>query len=265
MKKIAIINKLKQFLACAPLISKPLAKLYFALNKECKEQNKFYSDFIGQGDLVFDVGACYGKKLVSFLKADANVVAIEPQEKCVDYLRRVFGADKVTFIQKALGDKEAVLDFYEGQDRSFSTASKEWMADLSRNFGEINHVWKPARKITATTLDKLVEKYGIPHFIKIDVEGFEFNVLKGLSRPVNMIAIEFIRANIPRAVKCIDYLNNMGPYSYNLTAGENYEFKFGIWKKHNEIVEYLMSKEVPVWGDIYIKSDSFVLPREELK
>ena len=38
--------------------------------------------------------------------------------------------------------------------------------------------------VPATTLDELIAAYGIPAFVKIDVEGMEHEVLAGLSQPV---------------------------------------------------------------------------------
>ena len=89
-KQAVYFNKIKQFLISLPVISIPLAKFYLLFNKEFKRQNQFYSTFISQNDLVFDIGACYGKKMASFLKIKAKVVAVEPQKKCMNFLKDLF-------------------------------------------------------------------------------------------------------------------------------------------------------------------------------
>lgn len=245
-KQAVSFNKIKQFLISLPVISIPLAKLYLLFNKEFKRQNQLYSTFIFQNDLVFDIGACYGKKLASFLKIKTKVVAVEPQKKCMNFLKKAFSNSNVIFVQKAVGEKEGRVDFYQGEDHSFSTMSKEWMTYT-------RHKWNSPYKVQVTTLDKLIKKYGIPTFIKIDVEGFELQTLKGLSHSIKMISIEFIRKNIHRTIECLNYLNKLGPHLYNLSIGEEHKFKFKTWKKYREIIDYFASAKIPIWGDVYIK------------
>lgn len=242
-------NKTKQFLISLPIISILLARLYVLFNKEFTRQNKFYATFISPGDLVFDIGACYGKKLASFLKIKAKVVAVEPQIICINFLKKAFARGRVIFVQKAIGESEGSADFFQGDDHSFSTMSKDWMKYT-------DHKWNSPYKVQVTTLDKLIKKYGVPSYIKIDVEGFELQVLKGLSQPVKMISIEFIRKNILKTIKCLNYLNRIGFNLYNLSAGEEYQFKFKTWKKYSEIIAYLKGVKIPEWGDIYIKKET---------
>jgi len=248
-KQIISINKIKQFLISIPLISIFLAKLYVFFNKEFKKQNYFYSTFINPGDLIFDIGACYGKKLASFLGIKANIVAVEPQKKCINFLKKAFGNKKVIFVNKAVGEREGLADFYQGDDHSYSTMSKDWMEYT-------DHSWNNPYKVKVVTLDKLIKKYGIPKYIKIDIEGFELQALKGLTHPVNIISIEFIRENMLKTIKCVNYLNKIGSYLYNLSTGEDYKFKFKTWKKHSEIINFFKSSRVPKWGDVYIKKES---------
>jgi FkbM family methyltransferase len=42
-----------------------------------------------------------------------------------------------------------------------------------------------------TTMDTLISLYGKPDYCKIDVEGFEINVLKGLNIPLNLVSFEY--------------------------------------------------------------------------
>ena len=56
-----------------------------------REMLRFYSRFIHKGDLCFDVGAHMGNRTEIFLKLGANVIAVEPQEDCINQLREKIG------------------------------------------------------------------------------------------------------------------------------------------------------------------------------
>ncbi|RYY64510.1 MAG: hypothetical protein EOO13_18415, partial [Chitinophagaceae bacterium] len=87
--------------------------------KKATIQNKkaaaFYSTFIHKGDLVFDVGANYGHRVSTFLKLGARVVAIEPQRKCIDFMRSMYGR-KVMLEEKGAGAAEGEMDFFNSDN-----------------------------------------------------------------------------------------------------------------------------------------------------
>ena len=45
--------------------------------------------------------------------------------------------------------------------------------------------------VPVTTLDALIERHGVPSFVKVDAEGFEEEVLQGLSRSIKALSFEF--------------------------------------------------------------------------
>ena len=64
-----------------------------------------------------------------------------------------------------------------------------------------------------TTLDDLFRRFGRPYFVKIDVEGFEVDVLKGLSSTVPLLSIEYHSEEIDRVRICLDMLKKLAPIS----------------------------------------------------
>jgi hypothetical protein len=66
-----------------------------------------------------------------------------------------------------------------------------------------------------------IKQYGAPRFCKIDVEAYEFEVLRGLSRRIEILTFEYqlTEGGIKKTFDCITYLSNFGTLSMNLTRG----------------------------------------------
>jgi hypothetical protein len=97
--------------------------------------------------------------------------------------------------------------------------------------------WRPdnvraKEEVSVTTLDTVIQKHGVPDYIKIDVEGFELEVLRGLSRPISLVSLETSRdreGNMAMIQACLQLLNSRGRIEINLTPAENYEFVLPQW------------------------------------
>ena len=72
-----------------------------------------------------------------------------------------------------------------------------------------------------TTLDALIARHGRPAFIKIDVEGYEAEVLDGLSRAVPALSFEFTTIQRDVAEACLALVAALGPYRFNVALGES--------------------------------------------
>ncbi|MCK9364557.1 MAG: hypothetical protein M0P74_13285 [Syntrophales bacterium] len=105
-----------------------------------------------------------------------------------------------------------------------------------------------------TTLDRLIDQYGMPKFCKIDVEGFELSVIRGLSAPVPYLSFEFTREFLPDAESCIKHLVTIGPAVFNASWGESMELLDRQWMNPEELYQRIDAEKDPqLWGDIYVK------------
>ncbi|MDX1414185.1 MAG: FkbM family methyltransferase [Candidatus Promineifilaceae bacterium] len=217
---------------------------------------RFYRPFIKTGDLCFDIGAHVGNRMRSWLKLGAHVVALEPQPHLMNFLRRWYAdREEVVLLQQAVGAEQ-------GQTRMFisrltptvTSLSRKWITTVreDRSFRSVN--WDDELTVTVTTLDQLIEQFGMPVFCKIDVEGYEAEVLKGLSRPVPMLSFEYIPATIAIAVECIALLSRLGSYEFNWSQGENFNLLSASWLDANSMVEVINTTQA-MWrsGDIYAR------------
>lgn len=204
----------------------------------------FYKKLLNKKDLVFDIGANKGNKTNIFLKLKSKVIAVEPDKTNQKVLHSRFNYnDNLIVVNKIVSDKIGVETLNIVSDgNEVNTCSDKWKEVIENNENnrfEADRSFTIREEIESTTLSDLIKKFGSPKYIKIDVEGYEYNVLKGLKSCVNMISFE---ANIPEFIdeskKCIDIINNLSEnYSYKFTDTIN--FQSNNWVNFQEIMKII--------------------------
>jgi FkbM family methyltransferase len=205
-------------------------------NKEVQFYRKVLRD-VRRGDLAFDVGANAGEKTDVFLRVGLNVLAIEPDAANAAILRakyqkwRMFRMP-VTIIPKAVSNAVGLETMYvDAPGSALNTLNPKWAEALAAepercairsNFG--SHCI-----VETTTLDDLVERYGQPYFIKIDVEGHEVRVLQGLKRPAPHVSFEVnlpeFRAEGQECIRLLERLHPGGIFNYAVSVEKGMELE----------------------------------------
>jgi len=223
---------------------------------------RFYSQFVNEGDLCFDIGANIGNRIGVFLKLGATVVAVEPQNSCMRKLLKKYGNNnKVFLVHKALGSREGKGNLILSNSHTVSSMSKEWIdcvRDSDMFFTSTSAFqWHENVTVPITTLDKLIRKYGSPAVCKIDVEGFEYQVIKGLSQPAEMISFEFTPTPklINQSIESIKHLSAIGNVQFNYSFGESMILALPEWVNDGKICDILLSipYKTAFSGDIYAR------------
>jgi FkbM family methyltransferase len=199
-----------------------------------EKQLSFYRRLLPElrpGDLIFDIGANEGFKTDLFLRLGARVIAVEPDETNQSILRERFL--KLTLVKrplvvvgKAVSDKSTLETMWiDGPGSAVNTLSQKWASTLKENkarqtFGHCGLDFSRHKTVETTTVEQLISAHGVPMFIKIDVEGYELNVIRGLKRPVPYLSFE---VNLPEfrseGLQCVETLGRLGAKGeFNYTA-----------------------------------------------
>jgi len=202
-------------------IARSLA-VYYGQPWKARRRRNFYREFIQPGSLCFDVGAHVGNRISSWLALGARVVAFEPQPDLMQVLKLFYGANsQVSLRECAVGASRGRLQLQiSSVTPTVSSLSSEWIADVQRDPRFAIVRWDRAVEVEVETLDDLIAQHGEPDFCKIDVEGFEQEVLSGLSRPLRALSFEYIPVAIERAVECVNRLQQLGPYEFRASPVE---------------------------------------------
>lgn len=183
------------------------------LKPEMEERRKreisFYTSFLTNCSLIFDIGANDGHKTEAFLRIAQKVVCCEPDEKNFRTLEIRFRHQrKRVFLEKvALGSTKKTAEmFIHHPGSAFNTLNEKFKQvteadDLTKWNEKIQY--HANKEVRLTTLNNLIEKYGYPFFIKIDVEGYELEVIKGLNRPIPFISLECLLPEFSEELKQI--------------------------------------------------------------
>ena len=218
-------------------------------------RKRFYSQFVRPGDLVFDIGANMGNRIEAFVALGASVVAVEPQGSCVASLRRLYrNQPDVVVVAAGAGAEPGEATLRLAESHTLASMSDEFI-DKTRQTGRFaEYHWDATETVPITTLDRLITDHGIPAFCKIDVEGFELQVLTGLSQLLPAVSFEFTAEFDDQSAACIDRLMSLGNYAFNASLGESFEWALPDWADGVTMKAWLREVGPGGQGDVYARS-----------
>lgn len=256
------ISTLKQSGIYHRLRSSPLYELYLGLKdgelaRAIDREANFYRNILAgfqANDLIFDIGAHIGNKVDTFLKIGARVIAVEPDKNNQAILRQRFQQRRlkprpVIIVCKAAGATIGVEKMLVCAPGSvFNTLSSKG-AELLGNADNLNPLqtgpfrYVETRPVEITTLDQLIDEYGMPALIKIDVVGFELEVMRGLHRCVPCLSFEIGLPEFRQELlACIGILSGLSPDGrFNYTWDRRNGLTLDGWVDAQEFLHILDS------------------------
>jgi FkbM family methyltransferase len=217
-----------------------------------------HARFLKPGDLAFDIGAHVGDRVASFRRLGARAVAVEPQPALARTLRVLYIFDRGVTVEpiavgRSRGEVELRLNL---PNPTVATASGDFIRAAAGAPGWEGQRWTRSISVPVTTLDALIARHGEPRFVKIDVEGFEDEVLAGLSRPLPALSLEFTTIQRGVALRAIDRLAGLGPYAFNAALGESQVFVHPGPLDAGAIAQWISSLPAAAnSGDVYASLD----------
>jgi FkbM family methyltransferase len=217
---------------------------------ESAERRRFYGRLISPDDLCFDVGSNIGDVSSVLLALGARVVAVDPQPAAMRELKARLGRHRnLTCVEAGLSDKPGELDLYLHDQVGTTSMVPDWGA--GKTTGKIT--------VPVTTLDGLIKRFGCPKYCKIDVEGFELNVLEGLNERIGLLSLEFHadERNMTMTRLCLDRLEKQGRLQVNVIPFSSYAFAWPKWVTRDEFETKfwteLSNNPEFAYGDIFIR------------
>ncbi len=173
--------------------------------------------------MYFDIGSNVGKWALENINSCDKIIAIEASPHTFHRLVNHCKHDKIILLNYAVCNNNGKdITFYHAHCDTLSTINKDWLSSGTSRFCN-----QPYREITCKTItiDKLIEIYGLPELIKIDVEGGEYECISSLSVKVKLLCFEWASETNAITYKCLDYLSTLGFTQYYLQNQDHYTFR----------------------------------------
>lgn len=236
-------------------IARSLA-IYHAIPWRQSHMRRLYAGFVKSGDLVFDIGAHAGNRTRGFAALGCRVIAVEPQPDFARLLRALFRrSSRVEIVEAAAGARAGYASLsISDRTPTVTTLADGWRDARAREPGFDGVRWNRRIEVETTTLDLLISRWGMPAFVKIDVEGAEPAVFGGLTQAVPALSFEYVPAALGEVRACLDRLATLGTYLFNWSAGESFRLASPSWLTSTPLLESLGSpagRKRP--GDVYAR------------
>jgi FkbM family methyltransferase len=190
-----------------------------------------------------------------FASLGAAVIAIEPLPENVRVLHNGRYRNKITVVQTAVGAQVGTGKIRIATLHTMASMSAEWIraSGNSPRLRGFEWGWLGEMEVPVTTLDALCHTYGLPDFIKIDVEGYEEMALDGLSFQPECLSFEFNPEILHVAQRCLEKPVFHAGSKCNYFIGGPSKFVLDHWTTGEVVMQCILDSRPSSGGDIFVK------------
>jgi FkbM family methyltransferase len=204
--------------------------------------------------MFFDIGANVGKWSLSNIKQCDKIISIEASPITFERLADKCTNDRIILLNYAVCNNGGNdITFYHAECDALSTIQKDWLTSSDSRFYDYKYTEIKCKTIT---IDKLIEQFGLPDLIKIDVEGGEYECIASLTQKNKLLCFEWTSETNITSFKCIDYLFGLGYRDFFIQNGDTYTFRPNDNDYYSiDDIKTRLSNTVPKkdWGMIWCK------------
>jgi FkbM family methyltransferase len=205
--------------------------------------------------LAIDIGCNKGKVVDFFLNEGYDrVIAVDANIAVCNVVSKIFIDKPVTVLNYLMSNvNNELIDFYISNYDVISSASLDWI-EHGRFTGKKK--WNKKIQVNSITIDELITRYGMPEIVKVDVEGYEYTVMLGLTHAVPLVCFEWVEEKFDEAIKCVNHLKTLGYNDFAFTYRDNMsdlrKLTYEKWEDL-EIHKKIISSRKYLWGMIWGK------------
>ena len=206
-------------------------------------------------NLIFDIGANKGKSSDIFINKCEKIICFEPNPSLVKSLKKKYNNSKIEVDSRAISDKSGIQEFNISNADTISTLSSDWI--YNSRFSK-KYQWDNKIMVETITLSDAIKDYGVPDYIKIDTEGYEYEILTNFNEllPKTLFAFEWAEEQKNKIKKTLSHLKNIGYNNFAFTNGDPILFDEDIdWVSYENfnLVQTMDENRKTEWGMIYFK------------
>jgi FkbM family methyltransferase len=186
----------------------------------------------------------YSFPILRKLRKPGLLYLFEPIPQLFNYLVKGLGKkDTVEIYSFACGDKQGIKGIKMPINNGELGLGSASFVNSFKHFETIS--------VNVIAIDSL--KIKKVNFIKIDVEGFEAEVVRGLLRPVELLSLEFSTDTKDMLIAALRHLDQLESYLFQFSAEESFQLFDDGWMGLAAIEKQLTSFSGLEWGDVYCR------------
>ena len=177
-------------------------------------------------NLIFDLGMHRGEDTELYLKKGFRVVAVDADAELCEQARARFADDvaagRLTVVHNAIADVAGTVTLYRNTELSIWNTIDPEFAQRNDALG----TGSVAVAVEAVTLDTLLDRFGMPYYLKVDIEGMDLAAVQAVAaraeRP-RYVSLESSKVSFAALEREFDVLAGLGYGSFKLVPQHEVE------------------------------------------